>query len=273
MPGPLKRHFLPLGLSLLLHYTVGVTLALLLGVGPGEGFTALIVPKNTVIRLKEVPSPRTVGRESGAQEFSMPLPPPSPQFGLESLQFPRDIQVQEGRERDGAEDGPRWRGLGRTRSQRSEALRRLGVAPDDARALSFTDLDIQFIPPRGVSEDELNSVEKKFYSFQRRVFLAYVSHFVRAYRRLVGERPLLREVLEEESHSLLGRVRYQAQGDILSLEVVRDSPREDVRRLLEETLRGMDRVPNPRPKFWRRTTPLPSTTGWRLTDLLRDLLT
>ena len=237
MPEQLRSYSFPLGLSLLIHYSLGLTLAILLQ-EEEQGPVAHIRPKKTAIRMK------TVGQESQERDFSVPLPRPSPEFNLENLQLqaatPKAIQQP-----PLPEEIPVRRGLGRTRHQRRQTLERLGVSPADARTISFTDLDIQFIPPRGVSEDELNSAEKKFYSFQRRVFLSYVSNFVRAYRKLVRERPLLEEVLRRESHSLLGRVSYDTYGRPFDLEIETDRGQKVVEILLNETLENMDRVPNP----------------------------
>ena len=239
---------LPLTLSLLFHCALGLFGEAVLR-GRSVTFTGIILPEKTVIQMgpsrQRTPWPRTVGRDDGDESFSVDIPKRPGDLRLENLQILsiQDIQREEAETED--EQLPVRRGLGRERFQRRKTLERLGVSPQDAHQLSYTDLDIQFIPPVGVSEDELNSVEKKFYSFQRRTFLAYVSSFVRTHRRLSRERPLLTDTLEGGQYSLTGRVLYNSEGDTLSLHITRTTPEGDVHDLFEQTLEDMGRLPNP----------------------------
>ena len=60
---------------------------------------------------------------------------------------------------------------------KDSVLSKIAVSPDAVKVLNKTDFNIHFVPPEGVSEDELNSAEKIYYSFQKRTFKSYVSSF------------------------------------------------------------------------------------------------
>ena len=128
---------------------------------------------------------------------------------------------------------------------RFQALRNMGVAESDAKKLSKTDFDVNFIPPEGVSEDELNSAEKMFYSFQKRTFESYVSSFLSTYNSMVRTTPRLRDPLMQQRHFLTARVIFDTEGNIMSIRIMRSSPNDDIHQLFESTLRNIRKLPNP----------------------------
>ncbi len=128
---------------------------------------------------------------------------------------------------------------------RFQALRNMGVAESDAKKLSKTDFDVNFIPPEGVSEDELNSAEKMFYSFQKRTFESYVSSFLSTYNSMVRTTPRLRDPLMQQRHFLTARVIFDTEGNIMSIRIMRSSPNDDIHKLFESTLRNIRKLPNP----------------------------
>lgn len=134
--------------------------------------------------------------------------------------------------------------------QRQETLetdyaREIGVSPDDQRFLKSTGFNIDFTPPEGVSEDELNTMEKIFYSFQKRTFYTYVNSFIKSYNAIEIKRPNIRKVLEGERHILTGKIIFDEEGNIVSIKILQSSPNDDVHILFEETLKGILKLPNP----------------------------
>jgi len=121
----------------------------------------------------------------------------------------------------------------------------IGVSPDDQRFLKSTGFNIDFTPPEGVSEDELNTMEKIYYSFQKRTFYTYVNSFVKNYNAIELKRPQLKNVLRSESHTLTGRITFDQDGNIVTIKILQSSPNDDIHQLFEETLKGIQRLPNP----------------------------
>src|SRR5690606_22823904 len=111
-------------------------------------------------------------------------------------------------------------------------------AESDAKKLSQTDFDVNFVPPEGVSEDELNSAEKMFYSFQKRTFETYVNSFLSTYNDLSRTNPRIRDPLMNERHFLTARVIFDLEGNIMSIRILRSSPNDDIHNLFEKTLRN-----------------------------------
>ena len=128
---------------------------------------------------------------------------------------------------------------------RYNTLKNMGVAESDAQKLSKTDFDVNFIPPEGVSEDELNSAEKMFYSFQKRTFETYVSSFLSTYNDLVRSMPRLRDPLLQQRHFLTARVIFDSEGNIMTIRILKSSPNDDIHQLFERTLRNIRKLPNP----------------------------
>lgn len=123
-------------------------------------------------------------------------------------------------------------------------LRELGASPQAAEAIRRAGFNVQFDPPEGVEEDELNTVEMIFYSFQRRTFYNYVTNFVTSYQRMLFSKPHTRRLLERESHHLIGRVEFDQSGYVNSLRLVRKTQHQDINLMFEETLKNLN-LPNP----------------------------
>jgi hypothetical protein len=121
----------------------------------------------------------------------------------------------------------------------------LPVAPHDALLLNKTDFNLGFIPPEGVSEDQLNSIEKMFFSFQKRTYESYVNAFISSYYELTTRKPYLKNILRDGEHLMRGRIVFDAKGNIESLEVLNSSNDDNVHELFEETLTNIQSLPNP----------------------------
>lgn len=127
----------------------------------------------------------------------------------------------------------------------SPGISTLPVAPQDALLLNKTDFNLGFIPPEGVNEDQLNSIEKIFFSFQKRTYESYVNAFISSYYDLTTRKPYLKNILREGEHLLRGRVVFDSKGNIETLEVLHSSKNDNVHELFEETLKNIKSLPNP----------------------------
>lgn len=273
----LRPLIIPSALSLMLHLALLSVFAELWGQWnqsqaekPAEPDRAIKVSTMTSEQIKKY---RTIGVKNGAKDFSTkitPTPAPRPsvnkaqpakresiklgQLGdVDTSKVPtpsRSLPKQDKNESLGSfqvmSDSQAPIEVRAVRSQdRFQALRSMGVAESDAKKLSQTDFDVNFIPPEGVSEDELNSAEKMFYSFQKRTFETYVSSFLSTYNSMVRSTPRLRDPLMQQRHFLTARVIFDIEGNIMSIKILRSSPNDDIHQLFEKTLRNIRKLPNP----------------------------
>ncbi len=113
------------------------------------------------------------------------------------------------------------------------------------QAMEKSDLNIKFAPPDGVPEDELNSLEKKFFSFQKRTYTSYINNFINQYNQLSLAKPNLKNNLLGYHHHLSARATFDKNGDIVSIKVLRWSNFDDVQELFEKTIEAIHSLPNP----------------------------
>ena len=128
----------------------------------------------------------------------------------------------------------------------TEFLNDLGPTNSDLiKPLSYSNLNFTFKPPKGMREDELNSMEKIFYGFHKRTFENYVNSFINSLNQIVLERPYLRYADNIGTHDLSGRIIFNKKGIVLSTKFLQQSANQDVERLFENTLMGIRSIPNP----------------------------
>ena len=126
-----------------------------------------------------------------------------------------------------------------------EMLRDMGTQSTQAEVLKSTGFNLHFEPPAGIPEDELNSVEKIFYSFQKRTFIGYVNSFMSSYQDTLTRSPHVRNALRSERHLLTGRITFDKEGNIIRIKILRSSQNDEIHRLFETTLRNIRSLPNP----------------------------
>ena len=126
-----------------------------------------------------------------------------------------------------------------------DVLQNLAANPSFASALSDKGFNVQFDPPEGIKEDELNSIEKIFYSFQKRTYETYLNSFLKNYYSTLTSNPNLKKDLRSQRHRLNARVQFDRQGHILSVKILKSSESDSVHDLFETTLDDMRSIPNP----------------------------
>jgi hypothetical protein len=103
--------------------------------------------------------------------------------------------------------------------------------------------------PKGVPEDELNSIEKIYFGFQKRMYLQYVNTFIKTYNDVAKARPLIKGALRNGRHRLTARVVFDVEGNIEKIKIMRSSQDDDIHELFEKTLMNVQKVPNPPDDF------------------------
>ncbi len=115
----------------------------------------------------------------------------------------------------------------------------------DAQIMNSSDMNIKLDPPTGVSEDELNSMEKIYYSFQKRTYESYVNSFISTYNNIIKNHPATRLAFINHSHQLTGKITFDKEGNIVSIKVIQWSKNDDVQKVFEDTLKRIGTLPNP----------------------------
>ena len=179
---------------------------------------------------------RGVGIKNGSKYFSLPLPKKehSAPFSLESLKVEKPRQIFPSRET-----------ALKALPDKKDILRRFGTDLQSRKLMNRSNLSIRFLPPEGVDEDELNSVEKIFWSFKKRTYLSYISSFIKTYNQFVLRRPQIKQAIAREGHTIEGRVIFDKNGNIVRIKITRPSSNDDFHQLFEETLKGIHKLPNP----------------------------
>ena len=179
---------------------------------------------------------RTVGIKDGEKTFQMDLNTLAPQI-LQKYKA-RKLKVV-----------PLEKGSISTQKTDKELQKEIlkNLAPQESiiHVLKNSNFDINFDPPEGVKEDELNSAEKIYYSFQKRAFINFVTSFLNSYNTLATEKPTIRQSLRRNKHLLSGRIIFDAKGNKVSIKIFRSSSDDTVHLLFERTLIGIKKLPNP----------------------------
>ena len=103
---------------------------------------------------------------------------------------------------------------------------------------------IKMILPDGVSMDELNKEEYRFFIFQQRTLQEYIHSVLNTYRDHRVQNPHRPLIQEGRSEKLLARVTFDKSGNIVRIQIVESSPREHVEKYWFNVLNDM-KLPNP----------------------------
>lgn len=130
---------------------------------------------------------------------------------------------------------------------KQDALKSLSLNRQGIAAQKISNFEIRYERPEGVSEDELNSDEKAFYSFYKRSYSSYVSKLYSTYEQIAISRPRINKDFENK-HLLVARVDYDENGNIVTVKILKSSESDDIHYFFEETLKKLT-LPNP-PKIF-----------------------
>ena len=123
------------------------------------------------------------------------------------------------------------------------------TVPQNKATDKISNFEIRYERPEGVSEDELNSDEKAYYSFYVRSYQNYFSKIYSSYEKIVLEKPGLAKVFDKK-HLLIGKIDYDENGNIITVKIIKSSQDDDLHYFFEETLKQLTQ-PNP-PKIFTK---------------------
>jgi hypothetical protein len=130
---------------------------------------------------------------------------------------------------------------------KQEAYKNVTASSSNPVAQKLSNFEIRYERPEGVSEDELNSDEKAYYSFFKRSYASYLSKLYATYEKIAIERPALEKDFEGK-HLLIGRIDYDEKGNIVTVKILKSSESDNVHYFFEETLKQLN-LPNPPKSF------------------------
>ena len=111
--------------------------------------------------------------------------------------------------------------------------------------LNNTDLNFKFLPPKGSSLNQLNTMEKVFYSFQKRTYISFMSSLIRNYQKKSLQTPLIKNKVTKGKHKMTGRITLDRSGNIIAIKFYQWSEDSDIQDLFETTLKSLNTIPNP----------------------------
>lgn len=130
---------------------------------------------------------------------------------------------------------------------KQEAYRNISVSSSNPVAQKLSNFEIRYERPEGVSEDELNSDEKAYYSFFKRSYASYLSKLYATYDKIAVERPGINKDFEGK-HLLIAKIDYDDKGNIVTVKILKSSDSDDIHYFFEETLKQLN-LPNPPKSF------------------------
>jgi hypothetical protein len=130
---------------------------------------------------------------------------------------------------------------------KQEAYKNITTSSTNPVAQKISNFEIRYERPEGVSEDELNSDEKAYYSFFKRSYANYLSKLYATYEKVSVERPGIEKDFEGR-HTLLGRIDYDEKGNIVMVKILKSSDSDNIHYFFEETLKQLN-LPNPPKSF------------------------
>lgn len=245
--------------------------------------TAITIDRIKVIKPEEVDKIRRVGIKEGKRDDAFrpdfkkpPVSPPTigkkgqPKLSLDNLgaggleklpppvinKAPKTPQYLNLKDRN-ASKGSHFYFNPRTekvipRSTEQENLKTeagKGFGPINKATENISNFEIRYERPEGVSEDELNSDEKAYYSFYVRSYKNYFAKIYSNYEKILIERPGLARAFDNK-HLLIGKIDYDEKGNIITVKIIKSTENDDLHYFFEETLKELSQ-PNP-PKVFTK---------------------
>lgn len=111
--------------------------------------------------------------------------------------------------------------------------------------LNKVNYNVKFLPPKGITPDEFNELEKVFYSFFKRVAGQYIDNVQRTLLKVVEEKPYLEAKIRNYRPDVLtAMIRYDEEGNAELIRILKSTNDDDIHNIFEKALREMDKIPN-----------------------------
>lgn len=128
---------------------------------------------------------------------------------------------------------------------KQDAFKTLPTSTGNPIAQKMSNFEIRYERPEGVSEDELNTDEKAYYSFFKRSYANYLTKLYATYEKVSVQRPGLEKDFADK-HLLIGRIDYDEKGNIILVKILKSSESDDIHYFFEETLKQLNLLNPPK---------------------------
>ena len=263
-----KSFILPIVISIILHsisFNIGDSVFQIFMKYKGPKVRNNSIPieiqKISKRELQDIRKLRTIGVKNGKKEFSIPIVKKKVKNNFKKLSLDKYkyIEAKSSKNKKPQKSNPLkskelngsfykysgFRPKKRSIDNQFKNLKNNSFTPEDSLLLKHSNIDIIFEPPEGISEDELNSFEKIYYSFQKRSFEKYVSSYIKSFNEILLKKPYAKQLILGDRHKLTGKVTFDKDGNIISVKILKWSNNDDVQKLFEKTLTGINKLSNP----------------------------
>jgi hypothetical protein len=209
-------------------------------ISKSKTFTLRKITPKTLAKLK------TAGVKNGHKDFS--LAPGRSSLSIASLRpqlSKRPILKQDKLSSSKIGTFKKTGNLSFTQNKSMLEIKNWPVAANIPKAFGNTNVNIGFDTPQGVSFDQLNSIEKRFYSFNKRSFETYISSLIKSLQILIREKPYLNYKRFSGNYTLIGKLSFNREGETISTRFLKMTGEEDIQQLFENTLMEIRSIPNP----------------------------
>lgn len=256
-----SRLLISFTMAILIHF---LAINFLSNLDVSIGIDSPLLPEKKIFKIESLPKNyRTVGVKNGQKDFSLPTRPITKKLTMESLR-PNSKEIKQNspikRETPTKEkllllsNQKVFSGNSLKISkdeyleqnyQKEAILQNKPIAEEALSTLQNSSLNIKFEPPEGVSEDELNTQEKKFFSFTKRSYETYINSIIKEFNSLLARRPYLKRMENIGNHVLSGKMIFDEQGNVISIKFIQTSQNDDLQYLFEKALTNISVLPNP----------------------------
>ncbi len=128
-----------------------------------------------------------------------------------------------------------------------------GLAISDimAGAQKINDAIVSIEVPEGVDPDELNEYELMFYGFQKRVAQNYTNSILKQVDQFQKKHPRYR-IPNLNRITMTARITYDKEGNVMQIKMIRWTHVNELQRLFEEIVKGIDQLHNPPKTLWEK---------------------
>lgn len=105
--------------------------------------------------------------------------------------------------------------------------------------------------PEGLEPDELNAVDLKFFSFQKRIAINYINSIIKNLNKFQKKYPRY-QVPVNDPFIMRARVTYDSQGNVMQIKMMRWTQISELQNLFEDIVKNIDQAHNPPKELWEK---------------------
>jgi hypothetical protein len=111
--------------------------------------------------------------------------------------------------------------------------------------LNNSQVSIQMEIPKGFKVEKIDQLSNVFYSFQRRISLAYVNSFFNKLTQFELQNPQLDFPMTRQSLTMTAKVTFDNQGNLQTVKMMKWTDKDKLQDFFTNVLDGIQSIPNP----------------------------